>query len=128
MNVITAADYDPYKYFMQMTLKHKNNWRALFITKNKAARTLAMRTLFNLLEDNNIPCTLRAVHGTLTAEAGSVADFRIGHKNMAERLAGMEYQQIDGTEHLKNPEDEKFIRTRLRTNVSIPLAKDMVIR
>lgn len=127
MNTITAVNYDPYKYFMQMSRKHKGNWRALFIVPTKKAKNAAMRTLFNLLEDDGITVKMNMSPGILATSEQSEALFKVAFKGITDNLKGTEYQQIDGTEYLTKY-DEQQMRELLRTKISIPLAKDMVIR
>lgn len=127
MNVITAVDYDPYKYFVQMAQKHKHNWHAIFFVPNKRAKTAAMRTLFNMLEDSGLLTTMHGNQGWVTVKDGATARFHVAFKGITDNLAGNEYQQIDGTEFLTKYDEDK-VRELLRTRISIPLAKDMAIR
>jgi hypothetical protein len=124
---MTPENYDPYLYFTMMAKKHGEHWRALFIMPNGRGRTASIRTLFNTLQAEGIDAKIHNPSWTVTTDNGARAYFKIGYKGLVDQLKGNEYQQIDGTDVLTRYEEEQ-IRPMLRTQLSLALAKDMVIR
>jgi hypothetical protein len=119
--------YDPYEYFIRMARRHGGNWNALFLTPSTRHRSPEVRTLFAMLEDRNMPSRVFKTKHLIVTENGATATFKVAYDGIFDQLAGNEYQQIDGTDYLTSHDQER-IRTLLRTQVSLALAKDMAIR